>query len=209
MDVYKTEDEQWEAVRQWWRENGMSAVFGIVLGLGAIFGWRWWQTHQIEQAEAASGIYQTALIAASQGNHAEATQSAREIIANYGGTGYAVFARMIIAYAAVQERDYATAAEQLSAALEEADNPSIAHEIRLRLARVHIAAGNPQQAIDRLNVEPQGAFASRYSEIRGDAHAAQGNATAARESYQQAIATALPSADTSLLNLKLDSLDTE
>ena len=66
MDVYKTEDEQWEAVRQWWRENGMSAVFGIVLGLGAIFGWRWWQTHQIEQAEAASGIYQTALKAAVQ-----------------------------------------------------------------------------------------------------------------------------------------------
>ena len=40
MDVYKTEEEQVEAIKKWWNENGKSIIVGIVVGITAIFGWR-------------------------------------------------------------------------------------------------------------------------------------------------------------------------
>ncbi len=53
MDVYRTDEEQVEALRKWWLENGKSVIAGIVIGFSAIFGWRAWQDHTIVQAEAA------------------------------------------------------------------------------------------------------------------------------------------------------------
>jgi predicted negative regulator of RcsB-dependent stress response len=63
LDVYNTEDEQVEAIKKWLKDNGKSAIFGIVLGFSAIFGWRAWQSHEVEQAETASEIYQSTLVA--------------------------------------------------------------------------------------------------------------------------------------------------
>ena len=41
-DDYYNEQEQWERVKRWIRENGPWLVAGVVLGLGALAGWRWW-----------------------------------------------------------------------------------------------------------------------------------------------------------------------
>ena len=80
MDGYTTEDEQVEVLKRWWNENGKSAIFGIVLGLGAIFGWREWQGHVSIQAETASQLYQEALTAAGQNNVQQARDKANAIL---------------------------------------------------------------------------------------------------------------------------------
>ena len=40
MDDYLSEKEQWEWVKEKVRENAPAVLLAIVLGAGAIFGWR-------------------------------------------------------------------------------------------------------------------------------------------------------------------------
>lgn len=207
MDGYTTEEEQVELLKKWWDENGKSAIFGIVLGLAAIFGWREWQSHTISQIESASEIYQQALTATNQDQFPQAREKANELLSNYGDTGYAVFARLILAHVAAEEADYTTAETQLTAAIDNISNVSLAHEVTLRLARIHLATGKVDQALTLLNRGDYGAFAPVYNELKGDAYAAQGKTDEARQAYQQAIAESQGSdGDLSLLNLKLDTL---
>ena len=49
MEDYRTEEEQIEALKRWWSENGKSIVIGIALAGASVFGWRAWQDQQ--QAE--------------------------------------------------------------------------------------------------------------------------------------------------------------
>ena len=94
MEVYKTEDEQIEAIKKWWQENGKAIVFGVVIGLSAIFGWRSWQTHIIQQTEAASGLYQQLVSAVREEKFDQGKTTANKIISDYDNTehdGFTVF----------------------------------------------------------------------------------------------------------------------
>ena len=63
MDVYNTEEEQVEAIKKWWNENGKSIIAGIIIGVIAIFGWRSYENHTAMQAKAASILYEQLLVA--------------------------------------------------------------------------------------------------------------------------------------------------
>ncbi len=208
MDVYSTEQEQIEAIKKWWSENGKSAVFGVVLGLGAIFGWRAWQDHIVAQTEAASEFYQQSLISASQDNRDQAREQAMRVITDYSNTGYVVMARMVLAYVETLDRNYDEAEQQLRLALDDTDNETIRQEINLRLARVYITNDKLSEAMSLLQTVPAESFSSQYHELKGDIYARQGDVDNARQSYQQAIDNAQSTAfDTSLLNLKINSLE--
>ncbi len=51
---YETEEQQVEALKEWWAENGKAVIAGIVLGAGVIGGWTFWKGHQEKQAVIAS-----------------------------------------------------------------------------------------------------------------------------------------------------------
>ena len=42
MDIHRTEEEQVEAIKTWWKANGTSVIVGVVLGVAVIFGVRYW-----------------------------------------------------------------------------------------------------------------------------------------------------------------------
>ncbi len=207
MDVYKTEDEQLEALRNWWNENGKSALFGIILGLGAIFGWRGWQAHQIETMETASNTYQAALVATGMNDRAQAREQAMDVITNFADTGYVTYARLILAYLDNLESKYDDAEEHLRMALDQTDNHSLQHEISLRLARIYIANDKIDQEFAFVNTSDPGNFATQYNELKGDIFAAQGKVNEAREAYELAIAGSEELAyNPGVINLKLEAL---
>ncbi|MEX2327847.1 MAG: tetratricopeptide repeat protein, partial [Pseudomonadales bacterium] len=41
----ETDEEQIEAIKKWWDENGKSILIGIVLALGGVFGYQAWDNH--------------------------------------------------------------------------------------------------------------------------------------------------------------------
>ena len=54
MVDYKTEEEQIEAVKRWWNENGRAVVFAVVIGVSGSFGWQFWQDSKQEGREQAA-----------------------------------------------------------------------------------------------------------------------------------------------------------
>ena len=57
MADHITEEEQIEAFKNWWAENGLRLVAAAVLLIGGFFGWQGWQDSQQEKAEQGSEIY--------------------------------------------------------------------------------------------------------------------------------------------------------
>ena len=57
MEVYTTEEQQVEVIKNWWKENGTSVIAGTVIGLVGLFGWRYYTEHQQTTQEAASQAY--------------------------------------------------------------------------------------------------------------------------------------------------------
>lgn len=60
MEVYSTENEQVDALRRFFIENGKALAIGVVIGIGALLGWRYWQNHQQAEMTGASQSYQQA-----------------------------------------------------------------------------------------------------------------------------------------------------
>ena len=58
---YETEEQQVEALKEWWSENGRAVIAGVVLGVGVIGGWSLWQKRAESQAIAASDGYSLAM----------------------------------------------------------------------------------------------------------------------------------------------------
>ena len=207
MDVYKTEDEQIEAIKKWWRENGFSIIAGVAIGFTAIFGWRAWDNHTIMQAEAASTLNQQ-MVSASRENDSENVRIyAERIIADHESSTYAVFASLMLAKLAAESNDLANAETQLRWAMQTNSQAEIEHIIRLRLSRVLIAMDKLDMASDSLNISDVGEFKSRYEELRGDILVKQGKFTEAQQAYQSALASSTATGDARTnLQMKLDDL---
>ena len=207
MDIYRTEEEQIEAVKGWWQENGKSIIAGIVIGLGAIFGWRGWQNHTALQAEAASTLYQQMINASQSGERDDIKVYADRIMADHGASAYGLFAGLMLARLAAEAGDLAGAEGHLRRVLEDNDEAGMAHIARLRLARVLIARARLEEALSLLQVDDRASFAARYEELKGDIFVRQGKKQEARAAYEAALLEVDMGAGLqSVLELKLDEL---
>ncbi len=209
MEVYDSEREQIEAIKKWWKENGKAVVTGLVLGLVALVGWQQWSAYTTSARETASIEYNLMMQALEQGDSEGARQRGLRILGEYGSTPYATLAALGLARLAVESDDLAAARAHLQLVIDTAAQEEIGHVARVRLARLMIAEQQPGQALKLLEAAEAGGFAALYDEIKGDAHAAMGNAAKARAAYERAIsAYEEEGADTSFVKIKLDELGT-
>ena len=208
MEIYQTEEEQVEALKKWWKENGNSVIFGVVLGLTAIFGWREWQDYNIEQSASASMLYQQMVAASRENNAKTVREKAMEITTVYKNTAYAVFARLALAKIAVTNGELDAAAGDLQWALDNTSQESLRHVIYLRLARVLISQGKLGEASAVLGTNSdKGEFSASYRELEADVLRLKNKVDAARDAYQQALNMAHASGqETTIIEMKLDDL---
>ena len=194
MESYRTEEEQVEALRKWWDENGRSTLAAVVLALAAGFGWQGWQEYRQSQAEAASVAYEELLDAVRAGTSSENAATvktlAERLKSNYGSTAYAQFAALHLARVAVADQDLAEAEEELRWVL--THNPD--HELRLvaelRLARVKAAQGNAEEALAIIQAADPGAYEPAYLEVEGDIYSQLGDTDKAISAYERALSLA-------------------
>jgi predicted negative regulator of RcsB-dependent stress response len=207
VDGYRTEEEQVEAIKKWWNENGKSIVAGVVIGITAIFGWRAYNNHISLQAEAASTLYEQMLVASRNNDTENVGIYAKRITDEYDSSTYAIFATLMLAKLAAEAGDLEQAENHLRWVMDNSPNEGFEHIARLRLARVLIAGEKLDLAEKTLNVGNTGEFVSRYAELRGDVLVKQGKNEEARQAYQQALTNSF-SADSgqSVLQMKLDNL---
>ena len=193
IDDLLDEHEQSERVLEWLRTNGAGLIGGIVLGLAAIGGWKWWQQHDLQQDLAAADSYHAAVSAI----EANDEQAAAKVAALEDGV-FANLSALELATAQVDAGEIDKAIVTLRAI--KPGNPAVADVVNQRLARLLIATDQADAALASL------ADASTPSalEVRGDAQQALGRTEQAREDYAQALAALdVAAPQRQLLELKL------
>ncbi|MDM8569979.1 tetratricopeptide repeat protein, partial [Thiotrichales bacterium HSG1] len=83
MATYETEEEQVEALKKWWKENGLSVVGGVAIGFALLFGWRWWQAYTEHQSQIASDTYEHILLSLEQKQLEQAHGTASKLLAEH------------------------------------------------------------------------------------------------------------------------------
>lgn len=196
MADHITEEEQIEALKRWWDENGKQVVLAIVLTVGGYFGWQAWTDHLDEQTAAASLVYQEMLdnvgdaaagdvLDADQ--QAEINQLAETLKQEYSSTQYAYYAALVKAKLAVEGADLSAATVELEWAMDNAEETLSENIARLRLARVQAAAGNLDTALQLVQGVDAGELKSAFDEAKGDFYQQQGNSGAAYSAYEAAM----------------------
>lgn len=187
MNTYQGEEEQVQALKEWWKENGRAVIAGLVIGVAVIGGYRYWTNWQKSQAEQASMLYARVITAAANRDQQLASVDGQKIIEGYSGTPYAALTSLVLASLAVEKQDYAAAVAQLQWVLDNSGNDGFQYVARLRLARIMAAQGKVDDALNMLNKTDIPGFASLYNEARGDFFAQQGKTGDATDSYRRAL----------------------
>lgn len=210
MDEFLTEREQVDKIRQWWKENGAWIIVGVGGGILALAGWNWWQNYQLERAEQASAIYSVVADAAIEGRVEEVRVGVEQLAAGHSSSPYLQHGRLALAAASVRAGDIAGALAQLEQVMADARDPQLKLVARLRSARLLLAQGDRERALQMVRGVDAGPFAAALLELEGDALAAGGDDAGAREAYRQALSNAAAFSgiiDEEFVRLKLEALE--
>lgn len=208
VEIYD-DHEQSERVRQWMKENGAAIVMGIVLAIGGLYGWKFWQNHEQESQMQVAAEFQNLAAALDQNKFDQAYSHFETIKADYPKSTYKPMGQLMIARARLQQGQ-ADLAEALYRDLL-GSAPKSSEFIQLisaeRLARLLLSNGDTDAAEKILNTYAENdAFAARFAEVRGDLLAVRGDADGARAAYQKALdAMEAGTGDRRMLELKRDN----
>lgn len=220
MATYGSDEEQVEALKNWWSENGNLLLAGVLLVLAVFFGARYWESSQTAESAAASDLYQqiadialanmTQVVPEADLDAAQALYA--QLKTGFEDSIYTRYAALAIARFQVEHEQLDVAAAELQWVLDNSSSTffrKVDEELllttRLRLARIKLAQGDADGALALLRAIEPGSFTASYAEVEGDALLKQGERDAAREAYQRALAANL-TGNPVLLQLKLQDL---
>ena len=211
MADHLEDDEQVEALKRWWDENGRSTVVAVVLAVAGTLGWQQYQGWTAGQAEMAADAWmsiQAQLQSEDPAQVAEGRQLAESLKDAHSSTTYARFAAMQLAALNVAAGDFDGAEQELRWALGKEDPQSeMGQLIQLRLARVLAAKGDEATALQILGAGSTD-YTAAYATARGDIHLAAGRQQEALDAYLEARAAMLALGNPpGLLDTKITSLE--
>jgi predicted negative regulator of RcsB-dependent stress response len=220
LATHASDEEQLDALKNWWRDNGTTLLTGIAIVLALFFGVQRWQNSTEANSGVASDLYQQVAslaqakmsVAITEEDLLVALPVYNQLKTDHANSIYARYAALVIARFQAELNHLDAAEAELQWIL---DNPKLGllksadDELflitRLRLAKIKLAQGQAQAAIDLLKAADPGSFAAAYAELEGDALLSLGDRDAAKASYQRALA-ANTNGNPAVLNLKLQDL---
>ena len=212
MAEHLTEEEQIEAIKQWWKQNGNGIIVGTALAVAGYFGYQTWQNTTQANAEAASAVFQQLLDVTANTQVLTPEQASSSLFLvdqlknDHASSGYAHDAALLAAKIAVDQDNLAAAAEQLEWVLAQKPSEAVQNITTLRLARVQLALGESEKALSTADSVSAVAFTATKEEVRGDVLAKLGRVEEARTAYNSALAAQAASQNTALLEMKLYDL---
>jgi len=201
------EQEQVDALKAWWRDNGKLLLLAIVLGVGifgAVLGWKYW--HAKQNAEAAT-LFGEVMKQVNSNDPKRVNDAAAAVVSQYGSTMYASRAELLAAQINIQIKDGATAATQLQWVIDHAAEATLQDVARLKLASLRLDEKKYDDALALLDATHPDAFTGLYVDLKGDVLSAQGKTDEARVAYKQALDKInAQSSYRNLIQMKLDAL---
>ncbi|MCK9782949.1 MULTISPECIES: YfgM family protein [Enterobacterales] len=204
MEVYSTENEQVDAIKQFFKNYGLTIVLAAVIGFGGVFGWKYWQSHQTNRLQESAGAFATvseALAKPTPENIALAEKFVTETNDIYGA-----LASLELAQIAIDANDLVSGERHLTNAVAKVKNDAFADMLNLRLARVQLALDKTDAALVSLEQVKSKAWNGMKNYIRGDVLAKKGDNAGAATAYRSALTDENAGAIRSLVELKLNNL---
>ena len=181
-----TDEEQVEKLKSWLRENGLSIVLGIVVGVGGLSGYRYWIHLQETAAEQASRHYNLMMEALVADNRDNVELYARQLIDEHAETEYAQLANLAMAKNHVVKGEFDAAEPYLQAVIGSSAQAPLGFLARMRLAALQLQTEQLDAALGTLAADFPVEFTAQVAELRGDIYARQGNNAEAIEAYREA-----------------------
>lgn len=185
--AYTIEEEQeLNELKAWWKENYKSLILAVVLGAGGVFGWNFWQSHQLTQKQTLSAQYEQLIY--SQQEQAKLD----EFVKANNKTAYATLLLLDQARKAVEQQDFMKAETLLKDALAQSPDEILSSVSALRLATVQFQLGQFDVSLHTLTQVKNATWHSAKALLTGDIQLARGDKEAAKASYEQAQKDATP-----------------
>lgn len=201
------EHERSERVREWVRKNVGSIAFGLLAGIGAIYGVEQWSHHRDRTAGQAGDDYRAYADAVEKKDATAAATLGKTLRDKYPDSPYAVMAALNDAATAVTAGKVDEALASLAWAEKNASMPELKELAMLRRSRVLVDAGKHDEALALASkIESEG-YKALAAEVRGDALLALKRASEAVAAYDEAlVGLDAASARRSLVEMKRDDL---
>lgn len=206
MEIYDTEEEQVAAIKRWWKENGISTITGIVVGVIIIGGWNYWQSVTRDKANQASALYEELLVSVSNKKTESVEKITERISEQYGSSAYATYADLFLAKTKVDQGDVESAKIIFEKQMKVAGSSELRNVARIRLIKLMLATDENEkglQIIAEVDQSSSQGFSASYDELTGDLYVALGRLGEARTAYQGALRAG---SNSPLLQFKLDDI---
>jgi predicted negative regulator of RcsB-dependent stress response len=178
--------------------------------LALLGGWQYWRQYVQQRAEAAAQAYSDFTAALAGNDKDKIDKLVKDLDTTHANSPYADQAHLALAQNKVAAGQFEQAANELKVVLDKSKDEALVQVARLRMARVQLQLGHPDEALALLDVSKAGAFAAHVQDIRGDALLAKGDRSGARLAYQAALNEGAGQerapAESELLRLKLQDL---
>lgn len=204
MEVYTNENDQVDAIKLFFANNGVALVVGLVLGVGAVFGWNYWQSHKTNVLQESAQKFENVSTQLHSGS-AQGIEAAQKFAAETNDV-YSAMIGLELAQVAVDKGDLAMAEKSLANALEKAKTEDMADLINLRLARVQLALGNADAALASIGNIKAKSWQAAAQDVRGDALLQKGDIAGAKAAYTQGLDSEGSQTLKGLLTLKLNNV---
>ena len=186
MEIYQSEEQQVEAIKKFWDDNGNSLIAGLIIGLSGFVGFNYYKDYQLDKELATSDAYQVMLESSASDNKAFVAEG-EKFITEHGESSYASLTALSLAKEAANEKDWPKVESHLNTAIERAKNEGIKAIATTRLARVQVQQEQLDKALATLSSQLPASFKATVEEIKGDIYIKQGKKDLARNAYQAAI----------------------
>ncbi len=207
MEIYNTEEQQVEAIKRFWKNNGTAILAGIAIGLAGLYGFRYYQAQQLAALESQSGQYAALVeqVSAEGTDKASWLIETQKFIDANKDSSYSALAALLAAKEAAFLKDYAAAEKQLGFVIASSKVPEIVALATLRQARLQLEQGKADVALKTLETTLPASFVAQQQELKGDVLLKSGDESKAKAAYQAAL-TASEAGKNPLLQVKLNEL---
>ncbi|WP_312952151.1 YfgM family protein [Superficieibacter sp.] len=204
MEIYENEHDQVDALKRFFAENGKALAVGVILGIGALVGWRYWTSHQADSAKTSSMAYDNT-VAALNVNKPETLTTAEKFAADNKNV-YGAFTSLELAQQYVDKNELDKAAKQLELGLADAADDNLKSVISMRLARVQLQQKQADAALKTLeNIKGEG-WTAIVADLRGEILLSKGDKKGAHAAWEAGVKSDSSPALSEMMRMKMNNL---
>jgi len=204
VEVYSNENEQTDALRNFFANNGKALAIGVVIGIAALGGWRYWSGHQEDATKSVSAQYQQ-LTTAMQAGKPETLEAVNRFASENSNT-YGALAAMDLAKQYVDGGQLDKAAALLQNGLKDTKDANLQAVINLRLARIQLQQNQADAALKTLDGVKGDGWTAIVADIRGEALLSKGDKQGARDAWSKGVDSDASPALKQMMQMKMNNL---